>query len=72
MVLSMIILLHETLAILTLDGRKSIFQDDYRLIIRPSGTETKVWIYVEAGEPDETELFLRRTKSMLAEIELLT
>ncbi len=65
-------LLDEKLAIYTLDGHKITSIDGSQLRIRLSGTETKVWIYVEAGDPDETELFLKRTKSMLAEIELLT
>ncbi len=72
MVLAGAILLYEKLDIFTLDGRKMIFQDGSRLRILPSGTETKTWIYVEASDLDETELFLKRAKSMLAEIELLT
>ena len=58
--------------VITLDGRKMIFEDGSWLMIRPSGTEPKVRFYVEARDPDETGLLVESAKSMLAEIGLLT
>lgn len=58
--------------VLTIDGRKMIFEDDSWIMIRPSGTEPKVRFYVEARNPAETSLLVERAKSMLAEIGLLT
>ena len=58
--------------VITLDGRKMIFEDGSWLMIRPSGTEPKVRFYVEARDPAETDLLVASAKSMLAEIGLLT
>jgi phosphomannomutase len=58
--------------VITLDGRKMIFEDGSWLMIRPSGTEPKVRFYVEARDPGETGLLVETAKSMLAEIGLLT
>jgi len=58
--------------VITLDGRKMLFEDGSWLMIRPSGTEPKVRFYVEARDPAETDLLVESAKSMLAEIGLLT
>ncbi len=58
--------------VITIDGRKMIFEDGSWLMIRPSGTEPKVRFYVEARDPAETDLLVQSAKSMLAEIGLLT
>ncbi len=58
--------------VITIDGRKMIFDDNSWIMIRPSGTEPKVRFYVEAGSGRETALLVQTAKSMLAEIGLLT
>jgi phosphomannomutase len=58
-------------SLITLDGRKMIFDDGSWLMIRPSGTEPKVRFYVEARDPAETDLLVTAAKSMLAETGLL-
>ncbi|MDW7773790.1 MAG: phosphoglucomutase [Desulfobulbaceae bacterium] len=58
--------------VITIDGRKMIFDDKSWIMIRPSGTEPKVRFYVEARNPEETVLLVEAAKSMLAEIGLLT
>jgi len=57
--------------VITIDGRKMIFDDDSWIMIRPSGTEPKVRFYVEARSGAETALLVETAKSMLAEIGLL-
>ncbi len=58
--------------VITIDGRKMIFDDNSWIMIRPSGTEPKVRFYVEARSGSETALLVKTAKSMLAEIGLLT
>jgi phosphomannomutase len=53
--------------VLTIDGRKMIFEDDSWIMIRASGTEPKVRFYVEARKSSETPLLVQAAKSMLAE-----
>lgn len=57
--------------VITIDGRKMIFDDNSWIMIRPSGTEPKVRFYVEARSGAETSLLVDTAKSMLAEIGLL-
>ncbi len=57
--------------VITIDGRKMIFEDNSWVMIRPSGTEPKVRFYVEARSGNETELLLQTAQSMLAEIGLV-
>lgn len=57
--------------LITIDGRKMIFEDQSWLMIRPSGTEPKVRFYVEArSEADKAEL-LAAAGDLLKEIGLL-
>ena len=57
--------------VITIDGRKMIFEDNSWIMIRPSGTEPKVRFYVEARNQTETGQLVQTAKSMLAEIGLL-
>lgn len=57
--------------VITIDGRKMIFEDNSWIMIRPSGTEPKVRFYVEARNLTETGQLVETAKSMLAEIGLL-
>ncbi len=57
--------------VITIDGRKMIFEDGSWIMIRPSGTEPKVRFYVEARDREETRLLVDRARTMLAEIGLL-
>jgi len=57
--------------VISIDGRKMIFEDDSWLMIRPSGTEPKVRFYVESRNPDGTEDLVAAARAMLAEIGLL-
>ncbi|MDD3620708.1 MAG: phosphoglucomutase [Desulfobulbaceae bacterium] len=58
--------------VITIDGRKMIFEDNSWIMIRPSGTEPKVRFYVEARDRTETGQLVETAKSMLAEIGLLS
>ena len=58
--------------VITIDGRKMIFEDGSWIMIRPSGTEPKVRFYVEARSPEETRLLVDKAKEMLADIGLLS
>ncbi|WP_457572848.1 phosphoglucomutase [Desulfolithobacter sp.] len=58
--------------VITIDGRKMIFEDNAWIMIRPSGTEPKVRFYVEARNREETPQLVEAAKSMLAEIGLLS
>ncbi len=58
--------------VITIDGRKMIFEDGSWIMIRPSGTEPKVRFYVEARDRDETRLLVDKAREMLAEIGLLS
>ncbi len=57
--------------VITIDGRKMIFEDGSWIMIRPSGTEPKVRFYVEARDRSETRLLVDKAREMLAEIGLL-
>lgn len=59
-------------SVLTLDGRKMVFEDGSWIMIRPSGTEPKVRFYVEARTREETDLLIKSAQYMLAEIGLVT
>jgi phosphomannomutase len=57
--------------VITIDGRKMIFEDGSWLMIRPSGTEPKVRFYVEARTPSGTLDLVTAAKSMLVETGIL-
>ncbi len=57
--------------IISIDGRKMIFEDNSWLMIRPSGTEPKVRFYVESRDPGGTGDLVAAAKEMLAEAGLL-
>ncbi|HET97384.1 MAG TPA: phosphoglucomutase [Desulfurivibrio alkaliphilus] len=57
--------------VITVDGRKMIFDDDSWLMIRPSGTEPKVRFYVEARSEEGKEQLLATANGLLEEIGLL-
>jgi len=57
--------------IISIDGRKMIFEDNSWLMIRPSGTEPKVRFYVESRDPAGTGDLVAAAKAMLAEAGLL-
>ena len=57
--------------VITIDGRKMIFEDGSWLMIRPSGTEPKVRFYVESRDPEGTRDLVASATSMLKEIGVL-
>lgn len=58
--------------VITIDGRKMIFEDDSWLMVRPSGTEPKVRFYVESRDPAGTGALVETAKKMLTEIGVLS
>ncbi len=57
--------------VISIDGRKMIFEDGSWLMIRPSGTEPKVRFYVESRSADGTGKLVGAARSMLREVGLL-
>ncbi len=57
--------------VITIDGRKMIFDDNSWLMIRPSGTEPKVRFYVESRTESGTADLVNAAKEMLSEVGLL-
>jgi phosphomannomutase len=57
--------------VITIDGRKMVFEDGSWLMIRPSGTEPKVRFYVESRTSTGTAELVAAAKAMLAEIGIL-
>jgi phosphomannomutase len=57
--------------VLSIDGRKLIFDDGSWLLIRPSGTEPKVRFYVEARSDDGCQALIDSCRRLLAEIGLV-
>jgi len=57
--------------VLTIDGRKMVFEDGSWLMIRPSGTEPKVRFYVESRTATGTAELVAAAKAMLTEIGIL-
>jgi len=53
--------------LITIDGRKMIFEDGSWLMIRPSGTEPKVRFYVESRSETGTDHLVGAAKKMLEE-----
>jgi phosphomannomutase len=61
----------EIVDVITIDGRKMIFDDGSWLMIRPSGTEPKVRFYVESRTDSGTADLVRTAGKMLEEIGIL-
>lgn len=57
--------------VITVDGRKMIFEDGSWLMIRPSGTEPKVRFYVESRTEKGTSDLVKAAREMLEEIGVL-
>lgn len=57
--------------VITIDGRKMVFEDGSWLMIRPSGTEPKVRFYVESRTSTGTADLVAAAKAMLTEIGIL-
>lgn len=57
--------------VITIDGRKMVFEDGSWLMIRASGTEPKVRFYVESRTSNGTVALVAAAKSMLHEIGIL-
>jgi phosphomannomutase len=57
--------------VITIDGRKMIFEDGSWLMIRPSGTEPKVRCYVESRTEAGTAALLAAARNMLGEAGIL-
>ncbi len=58
--------------VITIDGRKIIFEDGSWLMIRPSGTEPKVRFYVESRSITGTEELVTAAKKMLLSIGIIS
>ena len=57
--------------VISIDGRKMIFEDDSWLMIRPSGTEPKVRFYVESRDHAGTDHLVVAARNMLVEVGLI-
>ncbi len=57
--------------VITIDGRKMIFEDGSWIMIRASGTEPKVRFYVESRTPSGASELVAAAKFMLTEIGIL-
>lgn len=57
--------------VITIDGRKMVFEDGSWLMIRASGTEPKVRFYVESRTPSGTAALVAAAKAMLREVGIL-
>lgn len=57
--------------VITIDGRKMVFEDGSWIMVRASGTEPKVRFYVESRTPTGTAELVAAAKGMLSEIGIL-
>lgn len=51
-----------------MDGVKIIFNDGSWIMIRPSGTEPKVRIYIETKNKEEKEVFIEEARILTKKI----
>lgn len=54
--------------IITIDGVKIVFKDNSWIMIRPSGTEPKIRIYVEALSAEKRDILINNTKQLVMEL----
>ncbi|MDR3090166.1 MAG: phosphoglucomutase [Desulfobulbaceae bacterium] len=57
--------------VITIDGRKMVLEDGSWLLIRPSGTEPKIRLYVESRDEKGAAALLETARNMLVELGLL-
>ncbi len=57
--------------VITIDGRKMVFEDGSWIMVRASGTEPKVRFYVESRTPTGTAELVEAAKGMLSQIGIL-
>jgi phosphomannomutase len=57
--------------VITIDGRKMVFEDGSWIMIRASGTEPKVRFYVESRTSTGAAELVAAAKAMLREIGIL-
>jgi len=54
--------------LITIDGVKILFKDNSWIMIRPSGTEPKIRIYIEALSAKEKEILIENAKKLTSQI----
>jgi phosphomannomutase len=57
--------------VITIDGRKMVLEDGSWLLVRPSGTEPKIRLYVESRDGKGAKALLEAARGMLVDLGLL-